>query len=83
VSCPSCQELLVLRPGLTEIWCGRCGIGYEIYETKLNWESGSRCIRARSQVVTSHWNSRVSTKLFASERFRIFVPPSKKSTGMP
>ena len=34
VSCPSCLELLVLRPGMTEIWCGRCEIGYEISEAK-------------------------------------------------
>ncbi len=34
VSCPSCLELLVLCPGLREIWCGRCEIGYEINETR-------------------------------------------------
>jgi hypothetical protein len=33
VSCPTCQEILVLHPGLTEIWCIRCEVGYDIMES--------------------------------------------------
>jgi len=33
VSCPSCLEILVLRPGLEEIWCQRCEEGYDVMES--------------------------------------------------
>ncbi len=33
VSCPNCLEILVLRPGLEEIWCQRCEEGYDVMES--------------------------------------------------
>jgi LSD1 subclass zinc finger protein len=33
VSCPNCREILVLRPGLEEIWCQRCEQGYDVTES--------------------------------------------------
>jgi len=33
VSCPACQEILVLHPGLVEIWCQRCEAGFDIMES--------------------------------------------------
>jgi hypothetical protein len=34
VSCPNCLEILVLRPGLEEIWCQRCEVGYDVMERR-------------------------------------------------
>jgi hypothetical protein len=34
VSCPNCLEILVLRPGLEEIWCQRCEMGYDVMESQ-------------------------------------------------
>lgn len=34
VSCPNCLEILVLRPGLEEIWCQRCEMGYDVMESR-------------------------------------------------
>jgi hypothetical protein len=34
VSCPNCLEILVLRPGLEEIWCQRCEVGYDVMESR-------------------------------------------------
>ncbi len=34
VSCPNCLEILVLRPGLEEIWCQRCEVGYDVMESQ-------------------------------------------------
>ena len=34
VSCPACRELMPIRPGLVEIWCKRCEVGYAINEAK-------------------------------------------------
>jgi len=33
VRCPHCLEILVLRPGLQEIWCQRCENGYDVMES--------------------------------------------------
>jgi hypothetical protein len=33
VRCPHCLEILVLRPGLREIWCQRCENGYDVMES--------------------------------------------------
>jgi len=33
VRCPNCLEILVLRPGLEEIWCQRCEEGYDVMES--------------------------------------------------
>ncbi len=33
VNCPTCREILVLHPGLCEIWCLRCEEGYDIMES--------------------------------------------------
>jgi hypothetical protein len=34
VSCPNCLEILVLRPGVEEIWCQRCESGYDVMESR-------------------------------------------------
>jgi hypothetical protein len=34
VSCPTCMEIIVLRPGVEEIWCQRCEEGYDVMESK-------------------------------------------------
>lgn len=34
VSCPNCMEIIVLRPGVTEIWCQRCEEGYDVMENR-------------------------------------------------
>lgn len=34
VSCPNCHEIIVLRPGLEEIWCQRCEVGYDVMESQ-------------------------------------------------
>jgi hypothetical protein len=34
VSCPTCMEIITLRPGVEEIWCQRCEEGYDVMESK-------------------------------------------------
>lgn len=34
VSCPNCMEIIVLRPGVAEIWCQRCEEGYDVMESR-------------------------------------------------
>ena len=34
VSCPNCREIIVLRPGVEEIWCQRCEEGYDVMENR-------------------------------------------------
>ncbi len=34
VSCPTCHEIIVLRPGVEEIWCQRCEEGYDVMESR-------------------------------------------------
>jgi hypothetical protein len=33
VGCPNCREIIVLRPGVEEIWCQRCEEGYIVMES--------------------------------------------------
>jgi hypothetical protein len=32
LSCPTCGEILCLRPGVAEIWCRRCEGRYDVLE---------------------------------------------------
>lgn len=34
VGCPNCMEIIVLRPGVEEIWCQRCEEGYDVMEKR-------------------------------------------------
>ena len=34
VSCPNCMEIIVLRPGVEEIWCQRCEEGFDVMESR-------------------------------------------------
>jgi hypothetical protein len=34
VGCPECGEIIVLRPGVVEIWCQRCEDGYDVTERR-------------------------------------------------
>jgi hypothetical protein len=34
VNCPNCMEIIVLRPGVEEIWCQRCEEGYDVMERR-------------------------------------------------
>jgi hypothetical protein len=32
VGCPTCHEIIVLRPGVEEIWCQCCEEGFDVLE---------------------------------------------------
>jgi hypothetical protein len=34
VGCPACHEIIVLRPGVEEIWCQRCEEGFDVLESR-------------------------------------------------